>query len=108
VAHIQEIRIRSTDLMMNKVSSPPRPRLKILPVQSTSGHLCLFVHRHKIGQLYDVRALLHSTTERAQSCTRPTCQIQKTIHINEPACSPKDGQHLQAKAHRIVDCTTGN
>ena len=107
-AHIQEIRILSTDFMMNKASSPPRPELEILPVHSTSGHLRLFVHSHKIGPLYDVRAILQSMTERAQSCTRPTCQIQNTIYINEPAFSSKGCQHLQANAHHIVDYTTGN
>jgi hypothetical protein len=60
--HIQEIRVFSSDFIMNKVSLPPSPGLEIRPIHSTSGHLCLFVHSHEIGKLYDVRALVQSRT----------------------------------------------
>jgi hypothetical protein len=44
-----------------------------------------FVHIHKPGKLYDVRALVLSGTERAQSCTRPFWKHRKqSISMHRP------------------------
>jgi hypothetical protein len=104
VAHIQDIKILSTDFVTNKASSPRhvldwKYRLfTVLPAISS------FLFSHVTDKLYDVTALVH----RAQNCTRPTCEIQKAIYINKAVCSSKGGQHLHANAHYILDYTTGN
>jgi len=43
-----------------------------------------------------------------QSDRKTVPGLQKTIYINEPACSSKGCQHRQANAHHIVDYTAGN